>query len=587
MMRRSLVATSVSEWIGRRLNASPRSRSSLLSVAFLGLFWVSLLSAPAATTPATPPPAPLPTTAELAQRVVILANSDDPDSLRIARHYAEVRGVPAANIVALKLPRNETISWREFIDQVWNPLAAHLIREKWIEAIVGDNKDVLGRQKYAVYGHRISALVTCRGVPLRINNDGELFAKAPPAFARQAEFRTNQGAVDAELSLLAVPTYTINGFMPNPLFQKDRPAPFDIAQVVKVSRLDGPTVESALVLVDHAVEAERTGLLGRAYIDISDKYPEGNAWLEDAAKQLTALGFDTAIDRAPTTLSAAARIDAPVLYFGWYAGAVDGPFLLPNFQFPPGAIALHIHSFSADTLRSPTNGWTAPFVARGVTATVGNVFEPYLSFTHHPHLFLRALARGATLVDAAYYSLRALSWQQVLIGDPLYRPFAVPLEEQLKPQPAPSRLAGYAVLRQMHLLDRVKREIEATALAVAAQRAQPSLALGVAVARRLQARGDRSGAAEALAFASNLVLLPADEWALTREAARLLEANGAATRAVAVWRILLAQRNIPAELRTAWLPEARRAAQAASDPTQAAFWQKEIEARGPAAPGTK
>ena len=33
---------------------------------------------------------------DLAARVIILANSDDPDSLRIARHYAEVRRVPSS-----------------------------------------------------------------------------------------------------------------------------------------------------------------------------------------------------------------------------------------------------------------------------------------------------------------------------------------------------------------------------------------------------------------------------------------------------------------------------------------------------------
>lgn len=551
----------------------------LLSFVLAGCRFLAAFSAHAAS-------APTEAISELAQRVVIVANSDDPDSLRIARHYADVRGVPAANIIALKLPRNETISWREFIDQVWNPLAAELIRAKWIEAIFGDNKDALGRQKYAVYGHRISALVTCRGVPLRIVHDSALYADALP-FTRRGEFRTNQGAVDAELCLLAVPTYAINAFMPNPLFQKERPTPLDLAQVVKVSRLDGPTVESALALVDHAIEAERTGLLGRAYIDFSDRDPMGNEWLEDAVKQLATLNFDTAIDRQPATMPATARIDAPAIYFGWYAGTINGPFLLPGFQFPPGAIALHIHSYSAGSLRSLNDGWTAPFVARGVTATVGNVFEPYLSFTHQPNLLLRALARGSTLVDAAYYSLRALSWQQVLVGDPLYRPFAVSLEEQLKPQPQPSRLAAYAVIRQMHALDRAKREAEATALGAAAQRANPSLALGVALARRLAEKGDRTGAAEALGFASNLVLIPADEWALTREAAQLLETTGSATRAVAVWRILLAQKNLPAELRTAWLPEARRVAQTAGNGTQAAEWQKEIEAASAAGPARK
>ena len=59
---------------------------------------------------------------DLAQRVVILANASDPDSLRIARHYAEQRAVPEANIIALKLPLAETITWPEFVAAIWQPL---------------------------------------------------------------------------------------------------------------------------------------------------------------------------------------------------------------------------------------------------------------------------------------------------------------------------------------------------------------------------------------------------------------------------------------------------------------------------------
>ena len=86
---------------------------------------------------------------------------------------------------------------------------------------------------------------------------------------------------------------------------------------------------------------------------------------------------------------------------------------------------MHIHSYSATTLRNRDTGWSGPFVARGVTATVGNVFEPYLQLTHRPDLLLRALVRGATFGDAACYAQPALSWQVIAIGDPLYRPFAV------------------------------------------------------------------------------------------------------------------------------------------------------------------
>src|SRR5207244_2532394 len=145
-------------------------------------------------------------------------------------------------------------------------------------------------------------------------------------------------------------------------FQNERPSPNDLRQIVKVSRLDGPSVEDALALVDRALAAERHGLLGRAYVDIANRDPVGDPWLETTAKQLQELGFDTSVDREGATMPATARIDAPVLYFGWYAGEINGPFNLPGFRFPPGAIVQHIHSFSASTMRLPNSGWAGPFV---------------------------------------------------------------------------------------------------------------------------------------------------------------------------------------------------------------------------------
>ncbi len=511
----------------------------------------------------------------LASRVIILANSDDPGSMKIARHYAEARGVPAANLVALKLPLAETITWREFVATLWQPLLDVLVPAKWIEATPMALTDAVGRQKFAPYQHRIAALVVCRGVPLRIAHAAEYYADALP-YTRRGEFRTNAGAVDAELSLLALPNYPINAFVPNPLFQNERPGATERAQVVLVSRLDGPTVEDANALVDRALAAERSGLLGRAYVDLANRDNIGDPWLEVAAKQLQALGFDTSVDRENGTMPPTARIDAPALYFGWYSGNVDGPFLLPGFRFPPGAIALHIHSFSAATLRQAGSGWTGPLIARGVTATVGNVHEPYLQFTHQPHLLLRALARGATLAEAAYFSLAALSWQAVLIGDPLYRPFAVPLGEQVGHLAAlPPRLAGYAVLRRMHELDQADRRAEATAFGVAAQRDVPSLAVGVALARRYRDAGDNDKAGNALGFAPLLQSFEANEWAVAREAALLLEAAGRPARALVVWRALLASAGLTRELRVAWLPDARKSAIAAKDFPQASAWQAE------------
>lgn len=520
---------------------------------------------------------------EVASRVVILANSEDPDSLRIAQHYAAARAVPAANIIALPLPIAEEISWPEFVASLWQPLRVRLMRDKWIDAIAMDAIDGVGRQKFAVYSTRIAALVTCRGVPLKIRHDPALYAELRP-FTGRGEFRTNAGAVDSELSLLGFSEYPINAFVPNPLYQNDRPSKFELSQVVRVSRLDGPTAADAMGLVDRALAAERNGLLGRAYVDLAQRDPIGDGWLEAAGRQLAALDFDVAIDRERPTFPATARLDAPALYFGWYSGAVDGPFALPGFAFPPGAIAVHIHSFSASSLRTSNRGWTGAFIARGVTGTVGNVYEPYLQFTHRPNLLLRSLARGATLVEAAYYSVQALSWQQIVIGDPLYRPFAVSLADQLRQiDRLPPQWAPYATLREMRRLEAARQPAEAIAIAIAAQKARPSLSVGLALAQLMAASGDRDGAASALGFVSLVESLRTDEWALAREIAQFLESCGRPNRALDVWRLLLGEKALPPNLRGPWLREAALAAGAANDVMSATAWEKEADTVAPPA----
>lgn len=536
-----------------------------LLLAYLFVTALSLVAAPG----------PVPTD-DLAARVVIVANADDVGSLRIARHYAQRRGIPPENIIALPMSADETISWREFVVTIWQPLQDELVRKGWIDAIPMKLTDALGRRKYAISSHRMSYLVTCRGVPLRINHDPGLSAPALP-YTEREQFRTNQGAVDSELSLLAAGNYNINAFVRNPLFLNDQPASFEGAQVVKVARLDGPTVDDVTALIDRTLTAEANGLLGRAYVDLLGPHKQGERWLESAAQQLEELNFDVEVNRNRGTFPLSARFDAPVLYFGWYTPDLNGPFLLPGFRLPPGAIALHIQSYSAHTLRSATAGWAGPLVARGASATFGAVFEPYLELMHQPHLLLRRLAKGATLGDAAYYSLQSLSWQNVLIGDPLYRPFAVGLPEQLaRGDDLPGLLQPYAVLREMRRLQAGQHADEAIKLARREMKQRPSVVVALALARLLGDQDERTSAAAVLDFLPSVKPNRSDDWALLQQGAGLLAADGNPVGAVAVYRNLFKVSALPAELKTAWLRDAIQVANAAKDLKQAVGWESEL-----------
>jgi hypothetical protein len=96
----------------------------------------------------------------------------------------------------------------------------------------------------------------------------------------------------------------------------------------------------------------------------------------------------------------------------------------PQFRFRPGAIAVHIHSFSASTIRQPDKFWVGPLIRHGAAASLGNVYEPYLQLTPMLDLFYDRLVNGLTLAESAYASLPVVSWMTTIVGDPLYRPFS-------------------------------------------------------------------------------------------------------------------------------------------------------------------
>ena len=510
-----------------------------------------------------------------AERVIVLANSKDPDSRRLAAYYVEKRGIPVENVIALPMPGEETITWRQFIDSVFQPLQDELVRRHWIDAIRTELKDNLGRIKYAFSGHRISYLVVCRGVPLRVDHDPTLYTPVPP-LTDSSQFQTNGGAVDSELSLLAYPNYPINALVQNPLFGNDHPNIFHQARIIKVSRLDGPTLPQAMGLVDSAMEAERTGLIGRAYADIGGIYKQGDVWFESVARQLEESNFDLSVDREPSTMPATARFDRPVLYFGWYANDLSGPFAQPEFHFPPGAIALHLHSFSARSLRSSHYGWTGPLIARGVTATVGNVFEPYLNLTHHPHLLARALLRGDCWGDAVYFSLPSVSWQTIAIGDPLYRPFARSFAQQWEHRATLSdEQYAYVVLRELRRMEREVLVSKAMELAEEVMQTKPSIPIALKWAQLGEKVSKPDVARRAAEWIAAVREVRPAELPLAEEAAQILLRVGQAAAAVDFYAKLLNLPKLSPEFRTDLLKKGAAAATAAHRDDLASRWSAE------------
>jgi uncharacterized protein (TIGR03790 family) len=370
--------------------------------------------------------------------VVVLYNTRVPASKTVAEHYAAARQVPARQIFGFALTTNEVITRADFTDFLQKPLADDLesaglwkvgtVKIPASGAIPAHSEDRVTETK-------IRYAVCCYGMPLKIAPS--LSSDTANDSHVRPEFRRDEAAVDSELAWLPLLKMNVNlvGPLPNLLYGcTNRSMMTPLNGVLMVTRLDGPTPEIANSLVDKALAAESNGFWGRAYFDArdlrtNDIYYLGDEWMSGSARVCRQLGFDVDLDTNAATFPVSYPMSQIAIYAGWYDENVSGPLSLPHVEFMPGAFAYHLHSFSADTLRSETAHWCGPLLAKGATCTMGCVYEPYLQFTPNVAFFLESWGNGYTFGEAAWASQPALSWQTTIIGDPLYRPFGRPPAE--------------------------------------------------------------------------------------------------------------------------------------------------------------
>lgn len=357
-----------------------------------------------------------PVFAQSGANVLVVANRASADSLRIAEHYARVRAVPQDQVLRLTLPDAEEIERAVFDRDLQAPLAA------WLGSHAAQD--------------RILFIVLTKGVPLRIRGTSGRGGTV--------------ASVDSELALLyrrmtgeGVP---VPGQLPNPYFlgtgtiSQARLFTHESVDMYLVTRLDGFTVPDVLGLIDRGAAPSREG---RFLLDqkASLETVGGNQWLASAATWLTNAGFS---DRV--TLETSSRVltgESKVLgYYSW--GSNDPAITVRSFglQFVPGALSGMFVSTDARTFKEPPSGWkvgpwtdrtkfwaaspqslTGDLIREGVTGAAGHVAEPYLDATIRPDVLFPAYVSGFNLAESYYLAMPYVSWQTVVVGDPLCAPF--------------------------------------------------------------------------------------------------------------------------------------------------------------------
>jgi len=373
-----------------------------------------------------------------ANEVLIVINERSAISQRIGEHYRTVRGVPPYQVVRIHTEPTEEIERSTFTAEIAQPIAAHLLNQRLQD--------------------RILAIVLTKGVPLKIRGSGGL--------------QGTQASVDSELTLLyrilLQGPVSAEGRVANPYFKPGQPVPFTRAanDIYLVTRLDGYALEDVLELIERAGKPVRRGkvILETKPVFWWSSASSGNTWLKDASRRLENSGLQVVLTGSGGVVNGEKDV---IGYAGWGSNDPVTKTRSPGFQWLPGAIASWFVSTSARTFTRPPSGWSigpssdpksyyagspqsliGDLIAEGVTGVVGFVYEPYLDGTARPEVLFPAYRAGYTLAESFYMALPHISWQAVVVGDPLLAPFG-----PVANRPAPVSGIPYFLERRVRLLE--------------------------------------------------------------------------------------------------------------------------------------
>ena len=360
---------------------------------------------------------------EDAAATVVIYNANDPESKALADFYCTARAIDSAHEIALSTTNAEEISRNDYDISIATPLRQEFVNRGYWSV----TQDMMNRPIVIASSIRYAAVI--RGVPLKIKEcadyPGDSQIQPAPVGT------VNSASVDSELSILGLFSPQISGVLKNPVCNNASQSVFNPQvppSLLFVARLDAPSVEAIKSMVLNGLRAEKEGLWGWGYIDLRSitdlGYVKGDNWIKAAGAVMRRYGIPVITDDLPDTYQSGFPITDAAAYYGWYSENIDGPFADAFFRFVPGAVAAHLHSFSATTLHDPNKGWTGPLIQHGASASVGNVYEPYLAFTTDFGILCSSLLSGSNLADSYYAAQPVLSWMSILVGDPLYRPYA-------------------------------------------------------------------------------------------------------------------------------------------------------------------
>ena len=336
-------------------------------------------------------------------RVAIVVNSTNTDSVRIGQYYATKRKIPTANIIRISTTHGEEISPDAYDLEIEAPVRNALSKLPGIDFIV-----------------------LTKGTPIRIGDqggysvDGELAAMNLKT--RQIKQKVGQFMPDEQDMDMAVREARSPYFASSERFSSKK-----FGGMYLVTRLIGYTVQDCLKLVDNSLNASASK--GPFLLDSQPAYGPGTGYypmeqsMTRANQSLPLKGLDVYYEQTENFSDGREPLMG---YISW--GSNDKSFdaaAYHRLRFKPGAIAETYVSTSARTFGSNRAGQSliGDLIQQGVTGAKGYVSEPFTFALCPGEILFDRYYGGFNLAEAFYAASPMVKWKDMVIGDPLCRPF--------------------------------------------------------------------------------------------------------------------------------------------------------------------
>lgn len=340
--------------------------------------------------------------------VAVVYNGQSELSKAAALRYCQVRGIPHDQLLPLFGVARGNISRADFEGSIMQSLL-----------VQGHSRGLMWPAGPRNGRKLMRAMVLMPDIPLKVT---ETMVNGRPAGTGQ---RRTEAAVDSELMLLGA-QFPTAGMGVNPFYKKEFPAQNARPSVMMVCRIDGPDEECIYRMINEPPQVEKEGLWGWVVTDNGGPYKAGDAMITEVARLANLRGQPLFNETSRATLpDAFPLMEQVIAYFGWYTRSANGPFhkeAPSDFKLAKGAVACHLHSFSATDIYNGVS-WVSALLKRGACVTAGNVAEPYLGACLNYGVFYEQLLSGKQVAEAALVASPSVSWQCIVLGDPLYRPF--------------------------------------------------------------------------------------------------------------------------------------------------------------------